>query len=113
MAKKWLLFVGIIAILAVGYRAVSFYTFQRSLDRSLEISLDALLPFIPWTVVLYITIYLFWLPPIFSKKVSTNDYLRIITAVGIAFAATLIIHLIVPSSYPRPEITAADTGWTE
>lgn len=114
MTKKLLIFTGVILLIAAAYMAVSFNTFQRSLNRSFETPLDALIPFLPWTVVFYVTLYFFWLPPIFSKNVKERDYLKIVTAVGLSFVVALSLHLIIPAAYIRPEISpaAADASWS-
>lgn len=114
MTRKFLIFIGAMALIAATYMAVSFYTFPRSLDRSFETPLDALMPFLPWTVVFYVTLYFFWLPPIFSKNINERDYLRIVSAVGISFAIALMLHMIIPAAYIRPEISsvAAEGSWS-
>jgi len=112
MLKKWAIFFMTIGAIFIAYRLIAVETLERSLTRSLALPLDSWIPFIPVTIIFYVTIYFFWLPPIISKNVSVRQYARIITAVAMAFAITFILHIIVPAAYPRPSLPdGQEYGW--
>ncbi len=115
MKKKWLIFIATIGIIFIAYRLIAIGTFARSLNNSLALPLDSWIPFIPATIFFYVTIYFFWLPPIISKNVNVQQYARIIAAVALAFVITFALHIIIPSSYPRPILSAdaVNTSWTQ
>ena len=114
MTKKWLIFIATIGSIFIAYRLIAIGTFARSLNNSLALPLDSWIPFIPATIFFYVTIYFFWLPPIISKNVNTREYARIIAAVALAFIVTFALHIIIPSAYPRPVLSAeaVETSWT-
>ena len=113
--KKLCLFLSAAMLLGVVYRLVSEITLERSHFLTLLTPLDKIMPFIPETVIIYFSIYLFWLVPILSREISLKYFWRIIITIAIAFLATFLGHLLLPSSYPRPEIseTAAQSNWAE
>lgn len=108
--KKWIIFLVTLAILAVSYQLTAIYTLSRSMNTSLATPIDRLIPFLPGTVIFYLTIYFFWLPAVMSKNISMREFARIVAAVSIAFATTLLLNMVIPSAYPRPEISASDSS---
>ncbi len=115
MAKKWLIFIATIGLIFIAYRLIGVETLRRSFNHSLETPIDMWIPFMPATVIFYVTIYFFWLPLILSRNVNVRQYSRIIAAVALAFAITFTIHIIIPSAYPRPTISAAEarSSWSD
>lgn len=113
--KKTGMFLSAITLLGIIYRLVSEITLKRSHSQTLLTPIDKIIPFISETVIIYFSIYFFWLVPIFSKKVSMKYFWRIIITVAAAFSVTFLGHLLLPSSYPRPEISevAAQSNWAE
>ena len=111
--KQALVFLGMFSLLGIGYRLISAATLERSLATSLLTFPDRMIPFVPEMVLIYLSIYLFWLPPILSKNISPKYFWKIMVAISLAFIATFLGHLLIPSSYPRPQISdvVAETDW--
>lgn len=96
-------------VVAGIYRLVGELTLDRSFGTNLMIPLDEKIPFWPETVIFYLSIYLFWLPPILSTSVSVKEFWKIVLAVGIALLIGFILHFIIPAAYNRqtiPEVIA-------
>lgn len=111
--KKALVFLGVFSVLGIGYHLISAATLERSFATSLLTFPDRMIPFVPEMVIIYLSVYLFWLPPILSKNVSLGHFWKIMVAITLAFIATFLGHLLIPSSYPRPQISdvVAETDW--
>ena len=53
--------------------------------------------------------------PILSKSISPKEFWRMLIITGASLLFTFLLHVIVPSSYPRPEIddVVAETNWAK
>lgn len=111
--KKLGIFITGTLAMELFYKIISEVTLQRSYTISLLTPIDTAIPFIPETVVIYVSAYLFWLVPIISKNIAVKCFWKMILITGAVFFLSSIGHLIVPSAYPRPEISDAMTNWAE
>ena len=82
--KKLCLFLSAAMLLGVVYRLVSEITLERSHFLTLLTPLDKIMPFIPETVIIYFSIYLFWLVPILSREISLKYFWRIIITIALS-----------------------------
>ena len=86
------------------YRLVGGLTLERSKGVSLETPLDKAMPFLPELTVVYMSIYFMWLPIVFSPDVSVEYFKDMAKATLWAFGIMYFYYLILPSSYPRPNL---------
>lgn len=72
-------------------------------------SIDKMIPFLPWTVVIYFGCFLFWGINYFMCSMQEeNKRNRFFTADALAKAICFVIFITIPTTNIRPEIT--DTG---
>lgn len=70
-----------------------------------EISLDSIVPLVPWTVFIYLSCYIYWLANyILGVRQSREEAFRFISADFFAKTICLICFLIIPTTNIRPEI---------
>lgn len=111
--RKLGIFIAGALAMQVFYSIISEITLNRSHYISLLTPLDRIIPFVPETVVIYVSAYVFWLVPILSKNISVKCFWKMILITGVVFILSSIGHLVVPSSYPRPEISDTMANWAE
>jgi membrane-associated phospholipid phosphatase len=85
----------------VSYSLVARLTHGRSMD--LHTRLDDAIPFLPWTIWLYLPLYyLFFVVAAFAIR-TRGVYVRAAISVVIASVVAYAIFFVMPSTYPRPE----------
>lgn len=71
-----------------------------------EIFLDAGIPFVPWTVIIYLSCYIFWIANyILGCRQDRKEAFRFICADFLAKTICLICFLVVPTTNTRPEVS--------
>ncbi|GEM_PF-6640002 len=106
IGKKMLLYIGMAIFFFLGYHYVAEVTAARSGETSFLTPIDGMIPFIPEFVFPYMSLYaLFWLPVIVGRNITLRDFATIIVATAIMFTTAFTIYAIIPSRYPRPEIS--------
>ncbi len=102
---KALLFVFTVVLMMSLYEKVAVHTWARAQNNYFETRFDQAIPFVPKTIVFYMSLYaLYWLPPILARAISYLEFTRIIEATIIIFTVSATVYLIVPSIYPcRPQ----------
>ena len=103
-ARKGWLFLLTLVIWAASYRLVAELTLERSKNLSLATSLDTTLPLIPEMTLIYVSIYLMWLPLVFSSAINYDYFKHTVTATYLVLGLLYIFYFAMPSSYPRPPI---------
>lgn len=78
---------------------------------NLELSIDSIVPFLPWTLCIYIGCYLFWAVNyvLCAHQENTQAY-RFFCADFIAKAICFVFFILLPTTNVRPEI-AGNTFW--
>ncbi len=107
-AKKAITCIVFLALLAFVYVRVGTATLARSNTLSLLTPLDAMIPLIPEMVFFYVSVYLFWLPPILLSSFTVREFFRLVFIAGISALLALVIHYHMPSAYPRPMLPKDD-----
>ena len=70
-----------------------------------EISLDMLIPLVPWTIFIYLSCYIFWMANyVLGVRQDRGEAFRFISADFLAKTICLLCFLIVPTTNTRPEI---------
>ena len=106
IGAKLLLYATMAMLFFWGYRMVAEMTATRSGEVSFLTPIDEAIPFVPEFVFPYMSLYaLFWLPVIVSRNISLRDFFGIIVATGGMFAVAFTVYLVVPSRYPRPDVS--------
>jgi membrane-associated phospholipid phosphatase len=95
---------------ALVWNGVAYYG-TRLLTRgwhhyNIELPLDRLIPFIPWTVSIYFACYLFWAVNyiLCARQEKTQAY-RFFCADFLAKCVCLLCFLLLPTTNTRPEVT--------
>jgi hypothetical protein len=84
-----------------SYTLVARLTHGRSVD--LHTRLDDAIPFLPWTIWLYMPLY-YGFFVIAAFLIRTRDvYVRAALSVALASAIAYAVFFVMPSTYPRPE----------
>lgn len=109
--KKLWLFIIAEAVIFSSYEAVAQFTLTRGNARSFITSFDALIPFIPETSPIYVSIHILWLVPLISGRVSYKEFANLVKSVCLAFAMMYVFYILIPSTYPRPVVTDLNS-WT-
>ena len=92
------------------------YQGARALGRSrtptdMTEALDGLIPFVPWTVVIYIGTFAFWAGAYwYISRIGRDKSDRFFCAQHIAYLITFFIFLFFPTTATRPEVTGS-TFW--
>lgn len=92
------------------------YQGARALGRSktptdMTEALDALIPFVPWTVLIYTGTFVFWIAAyIYISRIGREKSDRFFCAQHIAYLVTFFIFLFFPTTAVRPEVTGT-TFW--
>ena len=74
---------------------------------NVEAMLDSVIPFLPWTVSIYLSCYVFWIVNyILGVRQDRAEALRFISADFFAKTICLICFLIIPTTNVRPEVGA-------
>lgn len=74
---------------------------------NVEAILDSVIPFLPWTVSIYLSCYVFWIVNyILGVRQDRAEALRFISADFFAKTICLICFLIIPTTNVRPEVGA-------
>lgn len=107
-AKKFLLFIFMLATLASSYRLMGELTLTRSREIILITRLDEMIPFVPELTAVYMTIYFMWLPLVFARGITYGHFKNAVWATFAVFALLYVFYLIMPSSYPRPLLGSCD-----
>lgn len=72
-------------------------------------ALDAAIPFMPWTITIYMSMYLLF--AVAAWYVDATEFLRGLLALMIVSMLSLIGFVALPSHYPRPDPASIDAGW--
>lgn len=76
-----------------------------------EIFIDSKIPFVPWTVSIYLSCYLFWMANyIIGSRQDRKEAFRLISADFLAKNICLLCFLIIPTTNIRPEV-GSDGLW--
>lgn len=96
---------------------ITFYTVINHLamdmqTRSLETWIDRAIPMLPWTVLIYIWVYVFMFLPIFLVRTDQLFY-RCLIGYIIILCVSCIVFFLWPVAYNRPEFAVQDgyTNW--
>lgn len=95
---------------ALGYSALGTWSWSTPAYLPLT-ALDAMIPLLPWTLVVYLSDYVFILLVLLSLKQAEDfsaAFYRMIFGIVMSFA----IFLIAPTLYPRP-LLPQDPFWSE
>jgi membrane-associated phospholipid phosphatase len=102
---KWTLALATAALQSVVYFSIGHASFPRS-PLLLELPLDRVLPFWPWTVWFYLpfyaAIFIMAIAGIRSRRLFDRALVGVLVTMGIALAG----HLLVRAEYPRPTLGA-------
>ena len=72
---------------------------------NVEVMLDSVIPFLPWTVSIYLSCYVFWVVNyILGVRQDRAEVLRFISADFFAKTICLICFLVIPTTNVRPEV---------
>lgn len=72
-------------------------------------ALDNRIPFVPWTVIIYLGCYLFWVVNyILSCRDGRDKTLRFTSADVIGKTVCLLFYILLPTTNIRPEVTGSD-----
>lgn len=72
---------------------------------NVEVMLDSVIPFLPWTVSIYLSCYVFWVVNyILGVRQDRAEALRFISADFFAKTICLICFLVIPTTNVRPEV---------
>lgn len=75
---------------------------------NIETKLDLLIPFVPWTLVIYFGCYLFWaVNYILSIRGEEADAWRFLSADFLAKCVCLLCFLVFPTTNTRPDVTGS------
>jgi len=102
-------FITTIAILIVYFSI--YLLVQRIVSPSYDFSipLDYMIPFIPETIWLYLSIILFFIcVPIF---LSNDEFQRLFNIIAIAYLITLPLFILLPSNYPRIDYSTIQSSF--
>lgn len=78
---------------------------------NMELPLDRMIPFMPWTVSIYLICYLFWVVNyILAVRQSKEEACRFLSAELLAKTGCLICFLLLPTTNIRPEV-GSGTIW--
>ena len=70
-----------------------------------EIMLDTKIPFVPWTVFIYLSCYIFWIANyIIGSRQDKEEAFRLISADFLAKTICLLCFLLIPTTNVRPEV---------
>ncbi len=72
-------------------------------------ALDARIPFMPWTITIYLSMYLLFGAA--AWYVDATDFLRGLTALMIVSLLSLLGFIALPAHYPRPDPAIIETQW--
>lgn len=72
---------------------------------NLEISMDQLIPFLPWTVSIYLICYLFWVVNyVIAVRQDAEEAWKFLGADFLAKMVCLLCFILIPSTNVRPEV---------
>lgn len=72
---------------------------------NLETRIDTMIPFVPWTVVIYFGCYIFWIANyILSVRQGKEQAYRFLSADFLAKCICLVFFLLLPTTNTRPEV---------
>ncbi len=100
----------IFILLALGWNQLAYngtrLITSSMLHHNVETAVDAAVPFLPWTVTIYLACYVFWLANYFLPwKISDEHASRYYTADFLAKLVCIIVFIAFPSTNVRPEVT--------
>lgn len=73
---------------------------------SMELAVDRATPFVPWTIVIYVLCYAFWVVNyILGCRSEIDDGWRMLSTDFLSKGVCLIFFLLLPTALKRPEIT--------
>ena len=79
---------------------------------NMQTALDRAIPFLPWTVVLYVAAFLFWVTNyILAIRQGEEQAWRILAADLLGKLVCLAVFLLLPTTAPRPDIPEAPFAW--
>lgn len=90
------------ALHVASYHAVAAVSLRPECD--FMTGLDERIPFLPWTVWLYMPLWIVFFHVVVVSVQSWATLLRGVAAVALASALAYCVFLLFPSSYPRPEL---------
>ncbi len=80
---------------------------------NIEFGIDKLIPFLPWTVSIYLICYLFWVANyIICARRSRVELVRFLGADILAKTVCFVFYILLPTTNVRPEIVGT-TIWDE
>ena len=80
---------------------------------NIEFGIDRWIPFLPWTVSIYLVCYLFWIANyILCARKSKEELVRFLGADMLAKAVCFAFYILLPTTNVRPEIVGT-TIWDE
>jgi membrane-associated phospholipid phosphatase len=101
-----------VAVLAGTFQCYWWLNAHLAPGFDLALPLDAAIPFLPWTYVLYASFFVF--PLVAAWVMDADEYLRMLAAVLAANALCYLGFFFVPAHYPRPPLEAiASPYWHE
>lgn len=104
-------------LLAVAWNMTVYYGARLltadSIHCDLSTSLDEMIPFVPWTILLYWGCYLFWIANyVLGSRQEEETAFRLLSADFLAKIVCLFFFLVLPTTNTRPVI-AGNSIWEE
>ncbi len=93
----------VIALIVFWLTMISYVALNRGLQPRVTFltPLDEAIPFLPWTIVIYYSMYAMML--VAAARVSARDYVRLMGALLLANGICYVGFITLPAHYPRPD----------
>lgn len=98
LAVAWV----VAALHVASYHAIAEVSWRP--ERSLMTALDERIPFLPWTVWLYMPLWIVFFHVVVASVRQWSTLWRGVASVALASTLAYVAFLLFPSSYPRPEL---------
>jgi membrane-associated phospholipid phosphatase len=106
LATKLVIAWAVAAIHIASYHAVASLSLRP--ERDFMTPLDERIPFLPWTVWLYMPLWIVFFHVVVVSLQSWGTLLRCVLSVVLASVLAYAAFVLFPSSYPRPELFSDD-----
>ncbi|BBM85992.1 phosphatase PAP2 family protein [Candidatus Uabimicrobium amorphum] len=101
-------FVALIGITVMLFFQIVYFLIQYYVEPAydLQTSLDKKIPFLPWTVIIYLAIYPFILAVVLL--IDVKDFMRVIAIYLLTCATGWLFFIFFPAAITRPSLTTID-----